>query len=317
MSQKLSGRLEALISRGYPREDVIRLSSYSKEDVEYASMCAFFKENQGKTQVENPIAYYIGGQPGCGKTIMSKNIKNNNYNFIEVGIDNYRAYHPKYKEIEEYIKQFWKNRKETLNDSPGNDIADFTHQFAGEVNDLIVEKATQKNEKGLSYNVILEWGMRNPEEPLNSMQELKDKGYKNNVLFVCAHKKLSFAACILRADVMKDSDRIIRKVSHDFHETCIKSLPDSIDYIYAHGFENQIIDNMYLVLRNGSMIWSDKSQIKKPGFIFKDILNSEKYLKEYKNNSILASQISNNELNIPSIFEINDYYNDRNNLKAS
>ena len=64
---------------------------------------------------------------------------------MEIGIDNYRMYHPSYLEIEKVIKEFWKNKEETINSSPGNDIADFTHYFAGAMTDRLMEFGREKN----------------------------------------------------------------------------------------------------------------------------------------------------------------------------
>ena len=82
-------------------------------------------------------------------------------------------------EIEKCIKEHWKNRTETENDTPGNDIADFTHFFAGAMTDKLMEKCSK-----LGYNLILEWGMREPTGPLKSMKELKETSNKIKLLIV-------------------------------------------------------------------------------------------------------------------------------------
>ena len=99
----MNSRLEALIKKGYPRKLVFELSSFTDEELEYASKCAFEHISRNCTQVSSPKAIFIGGQPGCGKTVMSMNLKNEIENIIEMGIDNYRMYHPKYLEIEKCI----------------------------------------------------------------------------------------------------------------------------------------------------------------------------------------------------------------------
>mgnify|MGYP003318895747 CR=1 FL=1 len=43
--------------------------------------------------------------------------------------------------MEKCIRKHWKNRKESINDTPGNDIADFTHWFAGDMTDRLIKKS--------------------------------------------------------------------------------------------------------------------------------------------------------------------------------
>lgn len=142
--EKLNGILEALISRGYSREDVIKLSSYTDEDFNCLVDIAFDRISEDVVPVKNPVALFIGGQPGCGKSCLSMKIKKEYSNVVEIGIDNYRMYHPNYLKMEKLIKEHWKNRKETINDTPGNDIADFTHLFAGAMTDAMIEKTSKK-----------------------------------------------------------------------------------------------------------------------------------------------------------------------------
>lgn len=303
----MNSRLEALIKRGYKEEDVISLATFSDEELEYASRCAFKHISRDCNSVINPISIFIGGQPGSGKTVMSINLKNKIENLVEIGIDNYRTYHPRYLEIEDCIRNHWRNRVETINDTPGNDIADFTHLFAGAMTDKLIEMG-----KNNSYNLLLEWGMREPNGPLKCMKELKTKGYSNIVLFVATNKEVSYDACKLRTEIMKDSKRIIRKVPKDFHDYCIQTLPDSINTIYNDGFKDKSIDYMAIINRDNQVLWNNNSK-ELPGTIYSNVLN---YISNDKNNSNIAKKTSEREIEIlehekeqiayiePSIFSI-------------
>ncbi len=209
----MNSRLEALVNRGYDINDVLSLSSYTPLELQYASDVAFKHISRNCRSVDSPNAIFVGGQPGCGKTVMSMKLKNSIDNSLEIGIDNYRMYHPHYLEIEECIRRHWVNRVETENDTPGNDIADFTHFFAGAMTDKLIEMGKMNK-----FNMILEWGMREPNGPLACMKDLKDNGYNNVVLFVAAHKDISYNACEIRADIMKNNKHIIRKVPKNFHD---------------------------------------------------------------------------------------------------
>ena len=179
------------------------------------------------------------------------------------------------------------NRKESINDTPGNDIANFTHYFAGAMTDKLIEMGKKQK-----YNMILEWGMREPSSPLKCMKDLKENGYNNTVFFVSANKDISYEACNMRYEIMKDSNRIIRKVPKDFHELCIETLPDSIDKIYIEGMNNKVIDYMAIVKRNNEVIW-DLNSKEMPGEVFKDGLYN---VSKGKNNLVVANDINKKEM---------------------
>lgn len=284
----MNSRLESLIKRGYSLDEVKELSNFTIEDLEYASKSAFEHISRNCYKVDDPKAIFIGGQPGCGKTVMSMQLKNKIKNVIEIGIDNYRMYHPNYLKIEKCIRNHWKDKKETINDTPGNDIADFTHEFAGAMTDKLIELGENS-----SYNMILEWGMRDPVAPLKCMEELKGKGYNNTVLFVLTYKELSYEACNIRFNIMKNSRHIIRKVPKDFHDLAIKTLPDSINTIYNDGYSEKIIDYMSLKTRDGKEIWNDSSK-ELPGMIFDKYVNNN--IISINNNNNLAIKTVKNEM---------------------
>ena len=286
----MNSRLEVLIKKGYPRDLVFKLASFTDEELEYASKCAFDHISRNCTPIDSPTTIFIGGQPGCGKTVMSMNLKNEMKNIIEIGIDNYRMYHPRYLEIEKCIREFWKDKVETINDTPGNDIANFTHYFAGAMTDKLIEMG--KNKK---YNMILEWGMREPTAPLQTMEDLKKNDYNNIVFFVTTHKDRSYEACNLRSDLMKDSSRLIRKVPKDFHDLCVETLPDSINVIFKEGYDKKLIDYMSLVTRDGITLWDDKQSVM-PGTIYENYLYNESNYEYNENNSLIAQMINIKEM---------------------
>lgn len=285
----MNSRLLALIERGYSKEEVLKLSSFTDEELNYACDVAFEHISRNCTPAQDKYVIYIGGQPGCGKTVLSMDLKNKIKNIIEIGIDNYRMYHPNYLEIEKCIRNHWKNRIENINDTPGNDIADFTHFFAGVMTDRLIERASI-----LGYNILLEWGMREPTGPLNTMNDLNEKGYDNFVLFVSTHKDISYEACELRYNVMKNSPHIIRKVPKSFHDHCVDTLPSSIDKIHVEGYKIGLIDYMALVTRNGNLLWDDKS-LENPGIAFSNYVNKSNYLKE-ENDPIISLNNSKKEI---------------------
>ena len=273
LDRDYTDREKCLINRGYSKEDINSLCGYSIDcfksiaDVIISDLIIDCKS------VDTPTCIFIGGQPGCGKSTISLKLKElfSEDGAIDISIDNYRSYHPNYLKMEEVINKHWEDRQPTDNDSPGNDIADFTHKFAGDMTDYLVEKFIEDNDN--KYNLIIEWGMRTPEEPLNIMKRLKDKGYTNIVNFVVVDKEASYDACVLRADAMDGLDHIVRRIPKDFHDLCVNTIPGSCNKIYEDGYiNNKYIDQFILISRDGKIIWNTNNN-DKPGDIYITFLN--------------------------------------------
>ena len=146
-------------------------------------------------------------------------------------------------------------------------MAEMTNSFVGVMTDKLTELASKEK-----YNLLLEWGMREPESPLKTMNYLKENGYIVDVVFVATNKKDSLKACNLRGNIVNDSKHIIRQITKKFHDYCVESLPKSIDTIYNSGKE-KCYDSLKIVDRYGKTLW-DKSNNNQPGLIFHEYLNS-------------------------------------------
>ena len=258
---ELTYREEALIKRGYSKETVESLSSFTEEELNKTVDRLIEELSANCSRQDKPCALFIGGQPGSGKTTVLRKIKeewiNNNVICI-IGSDNYRINHPKYKLIEEEIRKKWLNKEETIDESKGNDIADFTSNFAGCVSDKIIERLSD-----LKYNIAIEWGMRNPKVPLETMEMLKKKGYTNKVKFIVVDKETSKEACKIRDDILNNSDIILRRIPNYFHEDATNTLPYSAEQIYVEGvLYKKIIDEFTLIDRDNNILWDNNSDKK-------------------------------------------------------
>lgn len=273
---ELSNREKSLIERGYDRnvvEFLIYLDENKLKEIEdkiYEDIII------GASPVSEPYITYIGGQPGSGKSVVSMRLKRIS-NAVEIGIDNYRMYHPNYLSIEKTIRAHWKDREVTFNDSPGNDIADFTHTFSGIMTDRLIDRISKEK-----YNILLEWSMRNPEQIINSINDFNKKGYKINLNVLAVNKDVSLNSCHLRSDGMNEYGHIVRRVPDSFHEMCINDLPDSINKIYEEC--NSKVNKFYVIDRDGSVIWDSKCN-DLPGNILRDIINEDYTFENIKNDA--------------------------------
>lgn len=261
INMELTRKELELVDRGYSKEELEELVSYTDEYVDKISDNIVENISVGCTKSDKPTAIFIGGQPGCGKSTSLRTIKTNwidNNVICIIGLDNYRTYHPNYKKMEQVINDTWKDKEDADNKSRGNDIAILTGEFAGEVTDTVIRKLSDDN-----YNIAIEWGMRSPLVPLEMMEMLHDKGYKVIVKFIIVDKETSREACKLRDDVMNNHNIILRRIPTSFHENAVNTLPASAEQIYIEGYLNKkIIDEFYLVDRNSNILWDSSSDKK-------------------------------------------------------
>jgi len=256
----LSSREVALVNRGYDVDDVIRLSYFTESQAQIIANNIFNRITKNCERVKYPVCYFLGGQPGCGKSTASMQLKAKygNGGIVDVGIDNYRTYHPNYLEIEKCIKKYWEGKQPDDNSSPGNDIADFTHAFAGRISDILADKLIAKVD-GKSYNIVMEWGMRTPTEPIKRMKEFKSLGYRNYVDFIAVHEDISYEACKLRADIMNDHNHIVRRVPKSFHDLAVSTLPESSSIIYEETMvKDNAVEDFLITSRVGDILWNNK-----------------------------------------------------------
>lgn len=282
--RELTQREKALVERGYQKSDILILTSFNNQDIEEKKRLIMSRITKNCSRTSNPICIFVGGQPGCGKSTISRKLRNtkSSNGLLDISLDNYRSYHPNYLEIEECIKKHWEGKKETENDTKGNDVADFTHNFASVMSDAVLDETT-KIVNGKAYNIVLEWGMRTPEVPLERMRDLKEKGYTNIVDFIIVHKDTSKEACKIRADIMNNFSHIIRRVPDYFHDLCISTLPKSAKTIFKEGYEKErIIDRIMLSSRDNRIVW-DQNDSHDIEDVYNDYLEKKDLSKKYNN----------------------------------
>lgn len=269
---------QELVDKGYDKAIVLTLCRYTNEELESCVNKAINLLTNNVSSVIKPKCIYIGGQPGVGKSVLSDKLKRCS-NSVEISMDACRSFHPHYKEIEDTIKEFYKDKSVSSDLNPGHDIAAFTQYFAGNMANMLIDKISSMN-----YNIILEWNMRNSKDVLGCMNSLSGKGYKNEALVLTIDKDKSYEASQIRADVMEQSGLISRRVSKDFHKICIDTIPSNVDVIYKVGIEENILDNMKVILRDGKVIWNSDIDKNLPSNI----------IEEYYNNKELSSNFVNN-----------------------
>lgn len=247
---KLTAREAALCRRGYDEALVLGLSRVSPDYTRRTAERIVGEFPAGGSGSRSPRCVFLGGQAGSGKSTYSRRLSAGGV-WAEIGLDCYRTYHPAYRRLEEEIRGHWARRVQTPDDSPGNDMADFTHRFAGEVADMVIPLAAERR-----LDMLLEWGLRTPEEPLAMMEALSGMGYEVSVCFLATDAETSFAACGLRSDVMEGFGHIMRRVSREFHDLSVATLPQSCGKIYEQAvLHHHWCGDFRIIRRSGDVLW--------------------------------------------------------------
>ncbi len=172
-------------------------------------------------------AFVLGGQPGAGKSNLTKNIKKETkHNILEINGDNFRKYHPKYKKFQQ----------ENSLQMPKK-----TAEFTGVVTQAVLEKAIKEK-----YNIVIEGTFRTSETPIKTLKLFKDNGYQTNVLIQTCDKNISWNSCIERYEEMKKiNPQEARYTDKTHHDNVIANLSTNAKMVFKSG----LADNMQVVAR--------------------------------------------------------------------
>ncbi len=194
-------------------------------------MRAYFEETvwpsvaEGKTgHRDHPTAYIVAGQPGAGKTIMSSVIiEQNNWDIIQSMGDNFRGFHPRYREL---MKKY------------GSYCAYFTMPQADFLSDLTLHKAAEGR-----YHILQEGSLDHVERTMAMISSLKALGYHIVVMLRACPGKTSWKAIhqlfIQQRLKAPGLSRIITKEYHD--AACLSFLSATKDLIAQNLMDRLII----------------------------------------------------------------------------
>ncbi len=146
-----------------------------------------------------PKVFILGGQPGSGKSELTKiarSILGNNT--VTCNADEYRDYHPKAEEIKRLYEQFY---------------PEITVAYSQQWNNLL-RKYCEEN----SIHFILETTFSSGDLMNETIRQLKQKGYEVSVMVLSVNKQISFLGTRIRYEEMKAVDgygRLVDKAAHD------------------------------------------------------------------------------------------------------
>lgn len=198
-----------------------------------------------KNKENYPLATLIGGQPGSGKSELTKYIKSQNENTIAIDGDYIREFHPHLEEIvKEYRMEYPKATQPFVNRA---------------VEQLIDELSKDK------YNLIIEGTLRDINVPIKTARMLDERDYLVELYVIATSKDISWKSTIERGDEMDENPRYVDKAHHD---KIAEPLPETVRNLV----NEDSIYNIIIMRRDQSIIY-DKNET--PELDPKDILERE------------------------------------------
>ena len=220
---------------------------YTDEELEikFKEILEYYKSMYSPT--ENPKVVLLGGQPGAGKSGL-ENMVNIKKNYVSISGDDYREYHPRFKEINlEY----------------GREASKYTQQWAAEITEKLIKELRKEK-----YNLIIEGTLRTAELPLKEANAFKKAGYKVELNVVIVKPEKSRLGTLERYEAMLKQGKVPRMTPKEHHDLVVNNIGNNLEIIY----NSKSFDNIKLFDRENNLLYNYKES---PNVNPKDILNKE------------------------------------------
>ena len=214
-------------------------------EIKFKEILGYYKSMYSPT--ENPKVVLLGGQPGAGKSGL-ENIINKKKNYASISGDDYREYHPRFKEINlEY----------------GRDASKYTQQWAAEITEKLIKELRKEK-----YNLIIEGTLRTAELPLKEANAFKKADYKVELNVVVVKPEKSRLGTLERYEAMLKQGKVPRMTPKEHHDLVVNNIGNNLEIIY----NSKAFDNIKLFDRENNLLYNYKES---PNVNPKDILNKE------------------------------------------
>ena len=221
--------------------------NYTNDELEikFKEILGYYKSMYSPT--ENPRVALLGGQPGAGKSGL-ENMVNIKKNYVSISGDDYREYHPRFKEINlEY----------------GREASKYTQQWAAEITEKLIKELRKEK-----YNLIIEGTLRTAELPLKEANAFKKAGYNVELNVVVVKPEKSRLGTLERYEAMLKQGKVPRMTPKEHHDLVVNNIGNNLEIIY----NSKVFDNIKLFDRENNLLYNYKES---PNVNPKDILNKE------------------------------------------
>ena len=200
------------------------IEDYSYEDIQKAVLGQFRLLTTNKTPSDTPTGYILGGIPGAGKTTIQLFLDREKGNIVAINGDSFREQHPHFNEI---------------NEAYGENAANYTQSFANAVTNALFQKLSDEG-----YNIIIEGTCRRYDIPLKTCNDLKEKGYRTELMIMCVDKETAWQSTFERAGKMKEKGKAPRYVPQEKFEETANAISSNIGKLYSsNAFDDIVLYN--------------------------------------------------------------------------
>ena len=158
---------------------------------------------------KQPQAVLLGGQSGAGKTMLHHFYQEQfDRNVIIVNGDDFRPYHPHYRELFETY---------------GEDAASHTAKWSGEMTEALIDSLAS-----LGYNLVIEGTLRTFQTPLSTAELLKQKGYRVSLAIMAVKPEISFISYRIRYLQMRLAGTTPRAATMEHHRLIVDNIASNL-----------------------------------------------------------------------------------------
>ena len=189
-----------------------RLSRFSENDVLKSVQYELYNARSRLHPHDIPHAIILAGQPGSGKTVLSKMYFSRFSNDIAfVNGDDYRNQHPHYQELHRIF---------------GTDSVSMVSPFSNEIANRLISAYSD-----LRFNLIVEGTGRTVEVPKSTAEQLTEKGYSVEMAVLATRPEVSLASTLLRYYRMSIAGILPRATAISAHDLVVGVLPKNLDIL--------------------------------------------------------------------------------------
>lgn len=168
-----------------------------------------------------PSAVLVGGQSGAGKTTLHAMARRRfRKNVIVINGDEYRAYHPRYRELDEKF---------------GPDAVAYTARWAGEMTEALIDEFSR-----LSYNLIIEGTLRTHEVPVRTAELLRSRGYAVSLALMAVKPEISLISCQIRYESMRIAGTVPRATDPAHHDKIVQEIVENLGVLENSGLFDEV-----------------------------------------------------------------------------
>ena len=159
-----------------------------------------------------PTATLLAGQPGAGKTILSRTLSaRREGNAFLINGDEYRPFHPNYRQLHEAY---------------GSESVSLTSAFSAAVTEKLISSLSERR-----MNLIVEGTGRTVDVPSKTAELLAEKGYTVHMAVIAARPVVSLLGTLTRFYRMSESGALPRATAVAAHDEVVGVLPENLDVL--------------------------------------------------------------------------------------